>query len=226
MEAAGLRWLRHLLSHFERVARLHVEIVRLRRDAAWHGQILDRLDYPILLVDDTGLISMCNRAAEAWQAANSSFCIRRMRLVGRSKGTQSLLERLLQQVIRSRKCATQILPHPDGGKPYQMIALPLVCPNGTACPPQQTLSLIILGDPQANTSLSIEAMQALFGFTLAEARVTTGICQGRTPEEVSRDIGVSINTVRSQLRHVLEKTGSCRQTELLRIVTTLPRLKR
>jgi DNA-binding CsgD family transcriptional regulator len=106
-----------------------------------------------------------------------------------------------------------------------MMFIPLFHPDEKDGLTRHGLTLITLGDPQADISMTAESLQTLFGFTIAEARVTIGISQGKTPEEISEDMGVSINTVRSQIRQAFEKTGSCRQIGLVRIVTALPRIR-
>jgi DNA-binding CsgD family transcriptional regulator len=56
-------------------------------------------------------------------------------------------------------------------------------------------------------------LRALFDFTPAEARVARGLAAGATVEELACAAGVSRNTVRSQLRGVMAKTGCRRQAE-------------
>ena len=56
-------------------------------------------------------------------------------------------------------------------------------------------------------------LRALFDFTPAEARVARGLAAGATVEELASAAGVSRNTVRSQLRGIMAKTGCCRQAQ-------------
>jgi len=56
-------------------------------------------------------------------------------------------------------------------------------------------------------------LRALFDFTPAEARVARGLAAGATVEELAGAAGVSRNTVRSQLRGIMAKTGCRRQAE-------------
>ena len=46
------------------------------------------------------------------------------------------------------------------------------------------------------------------------------IAQGMSLEEAARARGVSMNTARSHLKHAFAKTGTARQSELLRLVIT------
>ena len=56
-------------------------------------------------------------------------------------------------------------------------------------------------------------LRALFDFTPADARVARGLAAGATVEELAGAAGVSRNTVRSQLRGIMAKTGVRRQAE-------------
>jgi DNA-binding CsgD family transcriptional regulator len=64
----------------------------------------------------------------------------------------------------------------------------------------------------------IELIQSLFDLTPAEARVARSLVAGETVEEIASASGVSNNTVRSQVRGVLEKTGCRRQAEVVALL--------
>jgi DNA-binding CsgD family transcriptional regulator len=60
-----------------------------------------------------------------------------------------------------------------------------------------------------------EVLQVLFDLTPAEARVARGIGEGRTVDAIAETFGLSRETVRSQLKAVLGKTGLGRQADLV-----------
>ena len=64
----------------------------------------------------------------------------------------------------------------------------------------------------------VELVQSLFDLTAAEARVARQLTKGQTVEEIAAEGGVSLNTVRTQVRGVLEKTGSRRQVEAIALL--------
>lgn len=61
----------------------------------------------------------------------------------------------------------------------------------------------------------VQLIQALFDLTPAEARIAKGISQGFTINELAARYAVSKETVRSQLKGVLTKTGTHRQADLV-----------
>ena len=64
-------------------------------------------------------------------------------------------------------------------------------------------------------------ISALFDLTPAEARIARAIAEGLTPSEIARRYNVSRETVRSQLKRVLLKTSTKRQSELSLLVSRL-----
>ncbi|PKB20254.1 helix-turn-helix transcriptional regulator [Janthinobacterium sp. 64] len=58
-------------------------------------------------------------------------------------------------------------------------------------------------------------MQQLFDLTQAEALVAQALAQGTAIDRIAADTGVSINTVRTHLHHIYDKTGTARQGELI-----------
>lgn len=60
----------------------------------------------------------------------------------------------------------------------------------------------------------IEVLTGLFDLTPAEARIAAGVARGQKVQHLAADFGVSMETVRTQLKSVLNKTGTSRQTDL------------
>jgi DNA-binding CsgD family transcriptional regulator len=70
----------------------------------------------------------------------------------------------------------------------------------------------------APSAPSIEVVMNLFDLTPAEARVARGLAAGRTVDDLADDNAVSPNTVRAQVRGVLEKTGCQRQVDVVALL--------
>jgi DNA-binding CsgD family transcriptional regulator len=64
----------------------------------------------------------------------------------------------------------------------------------------------------------VELVQSLFDLTPAEARVARRLTGGETVEAIASTGGVSLNTIRTQVRGVLEKTGCRRQAEVVALL--------
>lgn len=61
----------------------------------------------------------------------------------------------------------------------------------------------------------VSLLQGLFDLTAAEARVAAGLLDGLSVAEITHRHGVSVLTVRTQVRSVLSKSGVTRQSEFI-----------
>ena len=67
----------------------------------------------------------------------------------------------------------------------------------------------------------VELVQSLFDLTPAEARVARALAAGKTVNDIAADGGTSANTIRTQVRGVLEKTGCNRQVDIVALLTAI-----
>lgn len=61
----------------------------------------------------------------------------------------------------------------------------------------------------------------LFDLTPAEAKVARGIAMAHTPEMVAASLNISLETARSHLKRIMQKTGTTRQAELVLLLSGL-----
>jgi DNA-binding CsgD family transcriptional regulator len=77
------------------------------------------------------------------------------------------------------------------------------------------VSILFLTPLTPQNSPAPEMLQALFDLTPAEARITSMLIDGNTVDGISKTNAVSLNTVRTQLKSVFQKTGVDRQVDLV-----------
>ena len=82
-------------------------------------------------------------------------------------------------------------------------------------------ALVILHDPERVATPAAGMLRRLFGLTEAEADISLGLLQGLTLSEQARLRGSSLNTVKTLLYRVFDKTGTRRQAELVRLLSPL-----
>ena len=86
----------------------------------------------------------------------------------------------------------------------------------------QPVAMLVCHEPGKRIELDPFVIAAAFDLTPGEARVAVATGQGLTAEQIARANAVSINTVRSQLRSIFDKTGTARQAELVSVLAGLP----
>ena len=77
------------------------------------------------------------------------------------------------------------------------------------------IGVFVMTPVAAPTAPAADLIQALFDLTPAEARVARGIVSGGQVSHLAERFGVSTETVRGQVKHVLSKVGAATQAELV-----------
>lgn len=82
--------------------------------------------------------------------------------------------------------------------------------------------LVIPSLPDSAQEARVLAMQSLYGLSDGEKAVLAGLARGRRPREIASERQVSENTIRSQIRAILEKTGARSIQETLTHLACFP----
>jgi DNA-binding CsgD family transcriptional regulator len=221
---------RTFIPHVQRAVRIRAELKRLAQREGLTSLVLDRLRIPMLVLDDLGTVLKTNAGAEAlMRRLPRQLQVRQGRL--HPQGIDAAqFERLLQSATGRHGPAEAggawlKYAQEDGkeGHAMQCLVLP-VPPQASALNPWvRPLALVLLRplDPQHRLEPQPSLMRQLFDLTLAETRIAMALCQGDTPTDIAQRQGVSVNTVRTHLRAIFAKTGTTRQTDLLRLLSSL-----
>ena len=78
-------------------------------------------------------------------------------------------------------------------------------------------ALITLIDPGSPTPFSTARLVEAYGLTRAEAEVCRPLVDGWTNERIAEERRVSIDTIKTQITSILQKTGTKRRSELIRL---------
>jgi DNA-binding CsgD family transcriptional regulator len=82
-------------------------------------------------------------------------------------------------------------------------------------------TLLVVTPIEMSVTVDDELIQGLFDLTHAEAAVARAICEGLDRVQTAARHGVSVETVRTQLKAVFDKTGVRRQAELVGLLRGL-----
>jgi DNA-binding CsgD family transcriptional regulator len=86
---------------------------------------------------------------------------------------------------------------------------------------ERCATVVVLTPVTLSQAPPVELVRSLFDLTPAEARIARSLSAGETLDDIAETGGVSRNTVRTQLRGVMEKTGCTRQAELVSLLANL-----
>lgn len=199
-------------------ARLRLQAVQVAAEA------LDLVGLPAAILGRQGQVLAMNPGAEALLLAGS---LREGRRIAFAEGRA---DRLLAEAVAA--LSSGALP---GARSIPLPATPERAPSVAHLLPVRrsardlfaSASAVLVVTPVARGILpGLSVLEGLFDLTAAEARVARAIAQCRTVEQIAAEAGTSPQTVRSQLKGVMAKTGVSRQAELVGLLAgaALPRL--
>ena len=182
---------------------------------------LNAMRLPAIALDRHGFVAEVNAAAEA--VFDNDVKIKDRRLFARDPESRALLKDAIDQFISSPR------RNPLGTEPVivqRQDKLPVIVRiwpfDGAArMPPQPAqelralLTLNALG-PKPGPPAAILART--FRLTPAEAKLACVIARGASPGIVARELKISRETARDQLKSVFAKTGTHRQSELVALI--------
>ena len=226
MDTASIALLKTLLPH----ARTALEIRReLRADSA-HGHFaeltLDALSAAAFLVSATGhVLHMNKRGATIIQSADG------LRLDGTALTASSSIESArLKSFITSAASTGRNGTHLALGgalsisrlgrkPPLHLTVLPV--PEDRRAVVVIPCALVFVSDPSVSPKSRAAFMRMLYGLTPTESRLADLLLEGLEVRGIADRLDITIETARFHLKRVLAKTGSRRQTELMRLMLSL-----
>jgi DNA-binding CsgD family transcriptional regulator len=87
------------------------------------------------------------------------------------------------------------------------------------------LAVLVVTPVTAPDAPDAQVIRALFDLSPSEARVARSLTRGQTIDQIADGSGVTRETVRSQVKAVMAKTGTTRQAEVAALLAGLPKLR-
>lgn len=226
-QATQLEMLRFLAPHVQRAVKLHVRFSELRGQSVALEAALDSVPTGVIFLGPNGKVVFMNRSASDLISENDGLWLDASAALRAERQAESeLLARTIQQAARNSKGP------PTGGTivvsrrtrpPLQVLISPISqMTASTFCLAQPINAALFVVDPSRRQRPAVDLLRALFGLTPAECRVALLLGDGHAPKEIANLVGVTDNTVRSQIKSIFSKTGVRRQSELIRLLLTNP----
>jgi DNA-binding CsgD family transcriptional regulator len=117
--------------------------------------------------------------------------------------------------IVGRSGSLLTVPRPGGRLPLSIAVGPVDerdRPLGMMGP----LAMVLVTDPERSRGPTEEGLRALFELTTAEAKLAAALCAGTTLASYAFEANLSLNTVKTHLKRIFDKTGETRQSDLVR----------
>jgi DNA-binding CsgD family transcriptional regulator len=188
-------------------------------------QVLGTMRMGAVLVAVDGQVAYLNEAGKEALSADVGLVLRGDRIVAVAPDTRRKLTFALNNACRPPFIDGAVLLSGGRGsgisKPLRVLSMERIAGFTQRTP--EGLALLCIGSARQRAPEAAMLAQ-LFGLTGAEAALMAGIVGGDRLYQCAERRGVSLATVRAQLRNVFVKTGAATQADLTFIAWSIPGL--
>lgn len=213
-----------LLPHLQRSLQLHFELANLRSANRGLERALDAFNRAVFGVNKKGRVLFSNQTALRLIAQGDGLRIEEGSLVADAPAKNAELQFLVEQAAENGagfSNGTAVLIERKSQKPPLRLTILPFAENLLGHIPGLA-TLIFVDDPVKKTLSRAAALRALFRLSPAETRLADLLLQGMEIREAADRLGITLETARFHLKQVFAKTGVGRQTELIRLMLSLP----
>lgn len=188
------------------------------RDCARSRAVVELVATPILLLDTNGCILEANSAARAFLKSCDGLRIRSGKIYASRSQDMARFSKALADLGPAAPGHTRAISiERENGSPYLMA----ITKRSVA---GEDVLIGLIADPDARINAAMPVLRELFGLGVAEAEIACAVARGLDPDAIARLRSTSLATVRTQLKSIAAKMGCSRQTEIVRIVMSVPAL--
>jgi len=196
------------------------------RWSAW-VDAMDMLSIGVMLVDGNASLSYANNCAKTILDVGCGVKVTRGKLCTESLVLNKTLYAAIREAIAegtgavSKRDRMVIVPR----SPEQRSLSLFIFAQGAHQSKKDdsaALAVIYVSNPDREHIAMADKLAKLYGLTPGESRLTEALIKGESIKEYAQRNGVSVNTVRSQLKQVFGKTGVKRQSDLVRDILSSP----
>lgn len=188
----------------------------------WEGIQAQQGDRSTILIDERGRVMRMTESAGVLLDQSGELHVAGRRLSSRHSADDARLETLIDAAILpsdARSGVTRVAR--GGGQSTLMVIAHPIARARRMLAPAEPAALVSIVDLGASHPAYYAIYRRSFGFTHREAETAQALMQGHSVESAAAALGLSVPTARIHVRRLLEKTGTARQSELIRILSLI-----
>jgi len=217
--------LTHALPHLQRAIEIFLRLNDLDARKTADQTLWNRLPYGVLLLDPAGRILWTNAAADAILADGDGLSARGGFLSAAIAAESATLHRLIGEAAQTgigrgfHAGGALTLSRPSMARPLAVLVAPFRVEHTEHLILRRRPAVaVFVSDPERKPKPSPELLAQLYGLTARESALVALLLEGLDLRKAADRLGVTMNTVRTHLREVFEKTNTHRQAELVSIL--------
>jgi DNA-binding CsgD family transcriptional regulator/PAS domain-containing protein len=217
---------RAILPHLRRAIQVNERLSQLERTRASLGEGLDSVQYGIILANRSGRVVFANRTARAIAALLDGLTIATDGLVAAAREDRLKLRALLDDAVRTsaghgfEAGGAMTVTRPSMKRSFLVLVAPMKLEVDGSDP--SGMVTIFVSDPETRIEPIEDLARQSYGLTAAEARVAAAFASTESLDQAAETLRISRETIRWHLRQLYRKTGTNRQTALLRRLAAGP----
>jgi DNA-binding CsgD family transcriptional regulator len=220
-EACHLEMVRALAPHMQRAFRVHGIFSQLKARSEGFENALEILATGVIFFGAAGEVLFMNRSASNTIAEKDGLLSARDGLRAEKADESSSLEKTIREAASKlngeRVSSGGAVKISRNSRPPLCIQIsPIRAVSIKTSRPIKAMG--ILHDPLRQPRPSQELLRAAYKMTPAECRVAMLLADGRGPREIAETVGVTFETIRSQIKSIFAKTNVRRQSQLVRFI--------
>ncbi len=226
LSLASLKLLEALTPHVQTMLRLNARLQVADSCGSLSETALGALDVMVVLVDGRRRVQYMNFNAAQRLPSLIGMTIRRGRLVTSDAADDSQLEELVRRATAastsggSESGGAMKIRHPESPGYLQISVTPASeLPHMAE---RDRCATIFIAEPQAAPRPRGELLREVYRLTATEARLADRLLEGKDLRDAAQHLSMTWSTARFHLKRVFAKTGTCRQSELMRLMLSLP----
>jgi DNA-binding CsgD family transcriptional regulator len=222
--ASDLRDAEVLARHIGRARQLQVDLELAESRSTLCTDLLDRLPIGLFLLTGGQRVAEANRAARSIAEAGDGIALQRDKLVIGDSGVQRTLAAMIDAAAKGRLDdvgGVLAVPRPSGAADYTVSVVRCFSDLTKVIGPPAAV-LVAVADPAREVMVAADALRALWQLTAGEAQIALALTAGDSLATIAVKQGITLGTARVHLKHILAKSGTHRQSELVRLILAGP----
>lgn len=188
-----------------------------------YSRAMEAIPIGILIVSRDMRVHHMNRCARELMQRTRSLDFRNQHLQAQDRQIDEKLRSLIGAAADKAEKGIQdetgaiFIKGAASGDQIEILVTPVANVGGGDTEPCVVLYLF---DANGHRRISYDMLTQLYGLTQTEAKLVQLLTNGMTLDEAAEELEISVNTVRTHLKHIFHKIGINRQSDLIHRIET------
>ena len=212
-----------LAAHFGRASQLWADTRALRVAAAAGERMAQSQGVAHFRLNTLGQLVYANEIAQRLLREATVFRLNHSKLIAEDPRDDEALSSGVRHALDRRAGCNRVIGNQAPGGSLMLSIAPLDFDGGVGALDLDQASVLVTARRRSlGAAPSPSALHQMYSLSRAEGALAVALCRGDTLQEYAQTAGLSVATVRTQLKAVFQKTATSRQAELVSLLLQVP----